>query len=84
MSSKKKTELTGAQKKALREASSALNEAYAAARKKVAAARIPVDEDALFCLVSPRGHCKQFLPPKRGFICARAGCRHSFARHNVF
>jgi hypothetical protein len=82
---KKKSELTSAQRKVLKDASSSVNRAFVAARKKVRAAGIRPDDEGTFCFASPRGHCPGFVRPKSGgLICARPRCRHSFLRHNVF
>ena len=85
MPPKTKRELTTAQRNVLKNAAARLDRAYAQARKKVAAAGIRRnEEDSTFCLVSPRGHCGSFKPPKHGFKCGRPGCGHFFSKHNVF
>ena len=81
-------DLTSAQKKVLREAAASLDQAYATARKAISAAKIerPDDGGSTACLQPPTGHCKSFMPPKKGpsIRCVRPGCGHSFAKHDVF
>ncbi len=82
---RKRPKLTSTQSKALRKATTSLDRAYAAARKTLSAAGIErVDDSGLRCLASPPGHCRAFKPPRQGIRCARPGCGHSFARHDVF
>lgn len=77
--------LTSAQKKALKQAATTLDRAYADARRALRAAGIVrPDEGSTACLAPPRGHCRSFKPPRTGIRCARPGCGHSFARHDVF
>ncbi len=81
----RKPALTSTQQKALKKAAATLDHAYAAARKTLVAAGVTRnDEGSTMCLAPPRGHCRSFKPPKHGIRCARSGCGHSLARHDVF
>jgi hypothetical protein len=77
--------LTGPQRRALSAAAASLDRAYAAARKMLLDMGIERNEEGgTKCLAPPRGHCPGFKPPRRGINCARPGCGHSFAKHDVF
>jgi hypothetical protein len=85
MPAKEKPALTGTQKKVLREARASLDRAYSTARRTLRAAGFERDDDGgTVCLRPPRGHCRSFVPPRRGIFCARPGCRHAFSKHDVF
>jgi len=80
----KKSDLTANQKKALKDAAASLDQAYAEARKGLSAAGVVSNEGGTACLLPPRGHCRSFKVPRQGIRCARPGCGHSFAKHDVF
>ena len=84
MPPKKKSVLTTAQRKALKDATASMARAYAEARKSLAAAGFEFGNESTFCLASPAGHCEFFKPPRHGIACARPRCGHPLFRHNVF
>jgi hypothetical protein len=85
MPPKKQRVLTSDQRKALKDAEASIARAYAEARRSLLAVGFKRNNDGTPCLASPSGHCRSFLPPKKGppIRCARTGCGHSFTRHDV-